>query len=166
MLYNKKLKVFGPKQPSLDYLHGPIYQRGEGLGSFLSNIFRKIIPVAASAVKKIAPIATKTVKNKATSDIVRDTSKQLKNHLTSAATDALGDIIEGKDPMLGAKEKLNEARTQIANTIRAKSVMPIKEEDLEKKRNKKLKKYTKRKKVTYLANNKKKRTNYNIFDED
>ena len=43
MIANKKFKGFGPSQAaSLSHFSAPVYQRGEGLGSFFSNIFSKI----------------------------------------------------------------------------------------------------------------------------
>ena len=58
------------------------------------------------------PFATKTVKQIASSDIVKDTTKQLAKRGTEAAADMVADLIQGKDPTSKAKENLNEAKNE------------------------------------------------------
>ena len=55
--YNKPRKsdIFGPSSTGgtfSDARQRELYQEGEGLGSILSSIFRKVVPFATKAVKK------------------------------------------------------------------------------------------------------------------
>ena len=154
MLYNKNFKAFGPIKSNLSYTSGPVYQRGEGIGSFFSNIFKKIIPFASKAVKKIAP----TVKKIASSDIVKDTTHQLAKHGMGGTADAIADVIEGKNPSEKAQQRLHEARTDIANVIREKAKPASTQSKPSLKR---------KKKITYKSNPKRKapRKNYSVFDD-
>ena len=149
MIYNKNLKVFGPRKHSLSYLSGPVYQRGEGFGSFISNIFRKVIPLASKVVKKITPVAVNTLKKVAKSDLVKDTTKQLSQYATTAAADALADVVSGVDPGVKAHQTLQQARADIADTIRKRGAP---REDVHQKQHKS----RKRKKVSLKTTNRKK----------
>lgn len=73
--------------------HGPRYQRGQGLGSMFSGLFRKVVPLARVAAKAAkSPIA-----------------KQIGRTLRDTAINVAVDALEGQnDP----KETLN---TQLRN---------------------------------------------------
>lgn len=111
MIGNKNFKVFGPRSSNLSHFSGPAYQRGEGIASILSNIFKKIVPSFAS----------KTIKKIASSDIAKDVTKKLVDHGTDIATNFAADLISGESPEIKAKEKLAKARLDIADSIRSKT---------------------------------------------
>ena len=150
MIANKKFKGFGPSQAaSLSHFSAPVYQRGEGLGSFFSNIFSKIAPFAKTAIKKIA-----------TSDLTKTASKQLAKHGTTAAANIAADVISGINPTIKAKKKLDQARDDIANIIRN---APKRRKGQEGDVNSKSKKKRKNKPIiNKLKNNKKK---FDIFSD-
>ena len=106
MIRNKNHRLFGPPQSSLSYLSGPVYQRGSGIGSFFKGIFHKVLPFAKNAIKQIA-----------SSNIVKDTAKQLTKHGTEGALNIAADLIEGKDPSIKAREKLQDAKNDIAKVL-------------------------------------------------
>ena len=85
MISNKKFKTFGPNQSSsLSHFSAPVYQRGEGVGSFFSNLFTKIKPLAKTVINKVA-----------NSDLTKEAGKQLTKHGTAAIANATADIIQG-----------------------------------------------------------------------
>ena len=90
MISNKKFKTFGPsKSSSLSHFSAPVYQRGEGIGSFFSNLFTKITPLAKTVIKKVA-----------TSDLTKKAGKQLAKHGTAVLANATADLIQGINPPL------------------------------------------------------------------
>ena len=140
MIRNNKVRLFGPLKPS--HFDGPYYQRGEGIASFFSGLLRKVVPYAGKAIKSLA-----------SSDIAKKTTKILSKNATSALGDIVADVIEGKNPIETAKEKLQKTREDIAETIRDNS------------KSDKEKKPTKRKKPPVKNVSRKKRRKYYIFDE-
>ena len=100
MIANKNIKVIGPGKSPLTYSSTPVYQRGEGLASFFKTIVK-------SSVKKIASSAT-----------AKTAAKKLTKHGTEAVADLVADVVAGDDPSIKAKQKLDEARKDIANVIR------------------------------------------------
>ena len=129
--------IFGP--PGVTN-YRDLYQNGSGFGSFLGSLFKKIIPAAGKAVKKIA-----------TSSIVKQGAKELLNTAGNTATNVISDIIEGNDPKESLNENLNVARKQIASSIRNanKRRVDIADEIHPKKKPTKRKPKTKRKLVKY-----------------
>ena len=104
------------------------------------------------------PFATKTVKQIASSDIVKDTTKQLAKRGTEAAADMVADLIQGKDPTSKAKENLNEAKNEIADVIRERAGS---KRGIVSKTAKKVK----RRKVALKTIPNKKGGNYNLFTD-
>ena len=133
--------IFGP--PGVTN-HRDLYQNGSGFGSFLGSMFKKIIPMAGKAVKKIA-----------TSNIVKEGAKEMLNTAANTATNVISDIIEGNDPKESLNENLNIARKQIASSIRNanKRRVDITDEIHPKKKSTKKKQKIKRKSVKYSVFN-------------
>ena len=133
--------IFGPPGVT-NYMD--LYQNGSGFGSFLGSMFKKIIPMAGKAVKKIA-----------TSNIVKEGAKELLSTAGNTATNVISDIIEGNDPKESLNENLNIARKQIASSIRNanKRRVEIADEIHPKKKPAKRKPKTKRKSVKYSVFN-------------
>ena len=99
-----------------------------------------------------------TLKKVAKSDVVKDTTKQLSQYATTAAADALADVVSGVDPGVKAHNTLQQARADIADTIRKRGAP---REDVHQKQHKS----RKRKKVSLKTTNRKKNS-YNIFKDD
>lgn len=81
----------------LSYHFGDPYQKGQGIGSFFSGLFKKLIPMAASFFQsptgqKIKDVAVSTVSNIAT-DVFK--GKNIKN--------------SAKENLINAKDKIGEA---------------------------------------------------------
>ena len=130
--------IFGP--PGVTN-YRDLYQNGAGFGSFMGSLFKKIIPMAGKAVKKIAK-----------SSIVKEGAKELLNTAGNTATTVISDIIEGNDPKESLHENLNVARKQIASSIRNANKRRIDiADEIQPKRPKSSKKKlkTKRKSVKY-----------------
>ena len=62
-----------------------LYQEGEGIGSFFSSIFSKLIPFAAKAAKTVAG-----------SSLAREAGQALKNSAISGLTNVAADVIGGE----------------------------------------------------------------------
>lgn len=153
-MYRRPLKVFGPRSTRSQY---PIHQRGEGLGSFLRSIFGGLFNVAKKTLPKIA----ETAKSVAKSDLAKGVSKQLVNTGAEVASNAIADMIEGKDVKSNAEATLSKARTDIANTIRSSRSDKVDFDEKSKS------KPMKRKKVSYGTNKKKKRKkSYSVFEDE
>ena len=129
--------IFGP--PGVTN-YRDLYQNGSGFGSFLGSMFKRIIPMAGKAVKKIA-----------SSSIVREGAKELLNTAGNTATNVISDIIEGSDPKETLNENLNIARKQIASSVRnaTKRKLELADENHQKKKSTKRKPKSKRKNVKY-----------------
>lgn len=93
----------------MNYHAGPRYQRGHGIGSLLSGLFRGFMPMVKSVVK---------------SPVLRNVGKQALNIGRDAAVDIAADIIEGKSPAETANERLDLARRSVAQTLRDVSHPP------------------------------------------
>ena len=111
----RKSDIFGPSSTgwtSSDTRQRELYQEGEGLGSILSSIFRKVAPFATKAVKKIAG-----------SSIVKDTGKALTESAVTGLTNVAADII-GADRTFeeSFSDQLSNARKNISTAIKASSI--------------------------------------------
>lgn len=89
------------------------YQQGHGLGSFLSGIFRYLVPYVSRAGSAVAKTAVKA----ATSNTGRAIAKTAKRSAKKAAIKAVGRAMSGKDVVAGAKEDLKKAKIAIGNTL-------------------------------------------------
>ena len=119
--YNKpgRKDIFGPSNdgplymrggghPWADHRQDSLYMRGEGLGSMLGSLFRRIIPAATKAVKTIAG-----------SKIVQETGKQALDSGINALTNAAANTISG-DKTAGEafSDELKNARKEIGSALK------------------------------------------------
>ncbi len=106
--------IFGPSSTGgtlNDARQRQLYQEGEGFGSILSSIFRKIVPFAKKAVKTIAG-----------SSIVKDTGKALKESAITGLTGVAVDVIGGDKTLEESlSNQLTGARKKISTAIKASS---------------------------------------------
>ena len=112
--YNRPRKsdIFGPSSTGGSIRHvrqRELYQEGEGIGSFFSSIFRKLIPFATRAAKTVAG-----------SSLAQETGKALKESAISGLTNLAADVIGGnKTFQESASENLSKAREDISTAIKA-----------------------------------------------
>ena len=112
--YNRPRKsdIFGPSSTGGSIRHvrqRELYQEGEGIGSFFSSIFRKLIPFATRAAKTVAG-----------SSLAQETGKALKESAISGLTNMAADVIGGnKTFQESASENLSKAREDISTAIKA-----------------------------------------------
>ena len=156
--YNKprKSQIFGPSATGgtlSDADERELYMTGEGLGSFFSSIFRKILPAAANVAKKVAG-----------SKVLRETGKQLLDSGVNAATNVAIDAISGQKPVNeSAANELSKARNEIANALKnANKKRQMENSDDDEERSVKKRKPVKKKFQKY----KKKRNPKSVFDDD
>ena len=112
--YNRPRRsdIFGPSNTGGSMRHvrqRELYQEGEGIGSFFSSIFRKLIPFATKAAKTVAG-----------SSLVKETGKALKESAISGLTNVAADVIGGNKTLQeSAAENLTKAREDISTAIKA-----------------------------------------------
>lgn len=111
----------------MNYHRGPPWQKGAGIGSLFSGIFRGLMPVAKSAIKSIGKVAK--------SEAVRSAGRTLKKQATKAAVETALDALEGRPVGARAKNRLktatrnillNAARKNNDNTLPSPSLPPSK----------------------------------------
>ena len=107
-----KSDIFGPSSTGGSMRHvrqRELYQEGEGIGSFFSSIFKKLMPIATKAVKTVAG-----------SSLAKETGKALKDTAVSGLTNMAADVIGGnKTIQESAAENLMKAREDISSAIKA-----------------------------------------------
>ena len=143
--YNRPRKsdIFGPSSTGGSMRHArprELYQEGEGIGSFFSSIFRKLIPYATKAAKTVAG-----------SSLAKETGKALKETAISGITNVAADVIGGnKNFQESAAENLTKARQDIATALKASKRKNVKA------------------KVKAKGNKKRKKTRmrYSVFDDE
>ena len=85
-----------------------LFQTGEGLGDIFSSLFQKIIPAAK-----------RTIKNIASSKIVKEGGKQLLQSAIDVAANVAADVLDGDKPIKQSlDDNLNMAKKSIASSIR------------------------------------------------
>ena len=108
----RKSDIFGPSSTGGSMRHvrqRELYQEGEGIGSFFSSIFKKLMPFATKAVKTVAG-----------SSLAKETGKALKDTAVSGLTNMAADVIGGnKTIQESAAENLMKAREDISSAIKA-----------------------------------------------
>lgn len=139
MFYTKS-NVFGPR---LDAPRGGVLvQKGEGFASFFSNLFRRVVPFASKTLKKVA-----------SSNVVKQGSKQFIDSAANAAINVAADVISGdKNASESVQENVTSARKEIGKAIRDSKTL--------RKRKKNISKGTTKKK------RKTKSKEFDIFDDD
>ena len=112
--YNRPRKsdIFGPSSTGGAINHArqrELYQEGEGIGSFFSSIFRKLIPFATKAAKTVAG-----------SSLAKETGKALKESAITGLTNVAADVIGGdKTFEESISNNLSKAREDISTAIKA-----------------------------------------------
>ena len=112
--YNRPRKsdIFGPSSTGGAINHArqrELYQVGEGIGSFFSSIFRKLIPFATKAAKTVAG-----------SSLAKETGKALKESAITGLTNVAADVIGGdKTFEESVSNNLSKAREDISTAIKA-----------------------------------------------
>lgn len=90
-------------------------QQGAGLGSLFGGLFRKLVPVAKTAVKSIGKIA----KNKT----IRSAGNFIKKEATKAAIDTALEALDGKKNLgSSAKNRLKNATRKILESQREQNL--------------------------------------------
>ena len=143
--YNRPRRndIFGPSNTGGSMRHvrqRELYQEGEGIGSFFSSIFRKLMPFATKAVKTVAG-----------SSIAKETAQAVKDSAISGLTNMAADVIGGnKNFQESAAENLTKARQDIATALKASKRKSVKA------------------KVKAKGNKKRKKTSmrYSVFDDE
>lgn len=146
--YNRPRRsdIFGPSNTGGSIRHvrqRELYQEGEGIGSFFSSIFKKLIPFATKAAKTVAG-----------SSLAKETGKALKDTTISGLTNMAADVIGGnKTIQESAAENMAKARQDISTAIKA---------------HRKRSSGSVKAKVKAKGNKKRKKTRmrYNIFDDE
>lgn len=164
--YNKpsKRQIFGPSATGGTWADTQgsrkLYMTGEGLGSFFSSIFRKIVPLASKAVKKVMPVAKKI----ASSNIVQETGRQLLDSGVDAMTNVAVNAISG-DKSVGesVSEELTNARQEISSALKKANQKRKASTEKDSETAKKRKTASKRKAV---KKGKKKSFRRSVFDDD
>ena len=153
----KRSDIFGPSRTGgaiNDIRDRQLFQNGEGIGSFFSSLLGKILPTAA-----------RTVKNIASSKIVRDTGKQLLDSTITGLTNVAVDSIAGnKSVSESASDELQKARKEISTALK-KANMSRRSEALNESLPSESKKKKKTKKKATLRY-KRKQKRLSVFDED
>ena len=85
----------------MNYHSGLRWQRGSGIRSLFSGIFRGLMPVARSAVKTIGKVAR--------SAPIRSAGKALKKEATKAVVETALEALEGQPVGRKAKQRLKSA---------------------------------------------------------
>lgn len=96
-----------PGGGNLSHFEGVDYQAGYGLFSAIGNAFRSI-----------APALRRTASRVMSSDAVKNVGDKLASHGSEIAVNALADAVSGQNVKEPAKQRLAEAREDIAKTIR------------------------------------------------
>ena len=70
------------------------------------------------------PVASRGIKSFVKSDLVKDVGNTLLQQGVNAASDIVSNVIEGKEnPLNEAKNRLQETRKEIADTIRKENLL-------------------------------------------
>ena len=85
----------------MNYHSGLHWQRGSGIGSLFSGIFRGLMPVAKSTIKTIGRVAK--------SAPIKSVGKALKKEATRAAVETAIEALEGQPVGRKAKQRLKSA---------------------------------------------------------
>ena len=163
MRFKRENRILGPIS-SFNSSVG--YQRGEGIGSFLSNLFRS--PTARKLFRNTKNLAKKVLK----SDLVKNTRNEILNQGISGSKNVINDLLEGESFQTSAKKNLNLAKQQIAKTLKSeikkagkRKITGINEKEPVLKTRK-----LKRGSVKFAPNKKliqyNKRKKYNLFEDD
>lgn len=107
----------------MQFHHGPYSQRGRGIGSIFSGLFRSLKPLASMGLK-----FGKKVLN---SDLAKKVGSTALEFGKEALTNVAADVLEGKDIKESAGEQLAEAKSRLARTLRGSGKKRRKKRKLE-----------------------------------
>jgi len=124
----------------MNYHSGARLQRGRGLGSLFSGLFRGFAPIARMGLQ--------AGKKLLTSDFVKNIGRSALEGGKTILKDVAADLIEGNNVEENAQKNLQEARKKIAGTIRGSGIKRKRKHSL---------------KVKFEPKNKRSK-NYNLFD--
>jgi len=89
---------------------GPRFQRGRGIGSLFSGLFRSLKPLASMGLQFGKKIIN--------SDIAKKVGSSALEYGKSALKNMAVDVLEGKSLKDSANEQLADAKAKIAQTLR------------------------------------------------
>lgn len=89
---------------------GPRFQRGRGLGSIFSGLFRSLKPLASMGLK--------AGKKLMQSDIVKNIGNKALQMGTEAAKNIAIDMLEGRSFKESASNQIDDAKSQIAQALK------------------------------------------------
>src|SRR6266851_3960071 len=110
--YYKNQAGFGHIHPGISTFKGPIYQRGNGIGSIFSSLFRAITPLFQSdSVKKIGKALLTTGLNVG-SDVLegKRVGQSLKRRFGETGSNLLEDAVESLREQTGSGRKRKKRR--------------------------------------------------------
>ena len=94
----------------MNYHLGPRYQRGRGLGSIFSALFRGLAPVARLGIR--------AGKSLIANPLVRQLGQNAFDAAKASARNVAMDVIEGKNLKDSVQQELEKARNKISTTLR------------------------------------------------
>lgn len=117
----------------MNYHIGARYQRGRGIGSLFSGLIRGFAPIARMGLN--------FGKRVITSDLAKSVAGQALDTGKKMALNLAADILDGRNVKESAQEQLNEAKKNIATTLRGGGCR--------KRRKKQPNRLTKKQRLTY-----------------
>ena len=93
------------------YHSGARIQRGRGIGSILSGLFRSVLPAVSRA-------GLRTAKRIVQSDVAKDIGRQMKDVAARSAVNMTLDTLEGKNVGESLQNQLNSAKKEISSSLR------------------------------------------------
>lgn len=87
-------------------------QHGNGLGSFLAGVVRKIVPWLSRTAPKVMKVASKAAQSKTGQQLIKTAKKAGKQ----AALEATASALKG-EPKKGAKKAIQDASRKLAKTL-------------------------------------------------
>lgn len=117
----------------MNYHIGARYQRGRGIGSLFSGLIRGFAPIARMGLN--------FGKRVITSDLAKNVGRQALDTGKKMALNLAADILDGRNVKESAQEQLNEAKKNIATTLRGGGCR--------KRRKKQHNRLTKKQRLTY-----------------
>ena len=101
----------------LKYHHGPLLQRGHGIGSIFKSLFRFLSP-ALSKVKTVLSQGAKIGSKIASDPTVRDVMKTVKDSAIDVGLKTAADTLEGLDFQQALDKNLRTGKSQVAASFR------------------------------------------------
>lgn len=117
----------------MNYHIGARYQRGRGIGSLFSGLIRGFAPIARMGLN--------FGKRVITSDLAKNIAGQALDSGKKMALNLAADLLEGRNVKESAQTQLDEAKKNIATTLRGGGCR--------KRKRKSLSRLTKKQKLTY-----------------